>query len=535
MTRRAFAVLALTAVGCGGGASEHRVLPAGDAFAELPAGATVVDRGELLALLDRVGHLLTPDQVEAWHAAEEARRAEAMERATALYAGQEGLLERLTATPDAADPRVTALDDGSYLVDLVGAGDPADAVVTHGPHVVLADLVASRERFEDPENQRGLYALWYVHLSADARRGLPDPDALDGHTFPDLVQLNDDVASVLVRVGSPCRAPPAGRPADATGEWRRGLGLDVNGTTQPTGLAVQACYTLKWYWTSVKRQGIRGTSTSFAVTAAAETMVAYQHGLWASLSEQMLYNRAKQKWWPSTYGDGLDPGSLLTAMSGASGGQATSFAWPYEDDWNYNASAHRTDTGHGYIRSCWGYPRPQCSDTNHQAQLFCAGNATHGWHCVLMDPVFYYGSELAAPQGHWAAVQPYALPQPASAGGVPWARACLQAGVPVVLTSLVPPGLDWDAVSSDGFVTSFGGMASRGAHSMLVVGWVANEDLPAGAPAGDGGGYFICKNSWGVHYGDAGFVYLPASWVQTWGISLHIFQVAQAAYSFAFG
>ena len=58
-----------------------------------------------------------------------------------------------------------------------------------------------------------------------------------------------------------------------------------------------------------------------------------------------------------------------------------------------------------------------------------------------------------------------------------------------------------------------------GGHAVLITGLIDNEDLPAGAPAGSGGGYVIIKNSWGNCYGDAGYAYLPYDWVKAYGMS----------------
>jgi len=40
-----------------------------------------------------------------------------------------------------------------------------------------------------------------------------------------------------------------------------------------------------------------------------------------------------------------------------------------------------------------------------------------------------------------------------------------------------------------------------GSHNVLVVGWVDDEAIPSG-------GYWICKNSWGRHWGHGGFFYI---------------------------
>lgn len=55
---------------------------------------------------------------------------------------------------------------------------------------------------------------------------------------------------------------------------------------------------------------------------------------------------------------------------------------------------------------------------------------------------------------------------------------------------------------------------SVGGHCVVIPGYLANEKLPAGAPRAPGGGYFICKNSWGTDFGDLGYAYLPVDWVK---------------------
>ena len=57
---------------------------------------------------------------------------------------------------------------------------------------------------------------------------------------------------------------------------------------------------------------------------------------------------------------------------------------------------------------------------------------------------------------------------------------------------------------------------SVGGHEVHVVGYVGNAELAAAipsAPAGAGGGYFIIKNSWSTCLGDAGYWYMPVSYL----------------------
>jgi C1A family cysteine protease len=54
----------------------------------------------------------------------------------------------------------------------------------------------------------------------------------------------------------------------------------------------------------------------------------------------------------------------------------------------------------------------------------------------------------------------------------------------------------------------------------MICGYVDNNHLPTNAPAGDGGGYFVVKNSWGTYHGDCGFVYLPYNYMRDYGTSM---------------
>jgi len=93
--------------------------------------------------------------------------------------------------------------------------------------------------------------------------------------------------------------------------------------------------------------------------------------------------------------------------------------------------------------------------------------------------------------------------------------------LPMVLSFPITPSLD--KAPSNGYVQYLGSHEdNRGGHAAYVVAVVDNIDLPATAPKGPGGGYFVIKNSWGACWMDGGYIYLPITWVKAYAKSLTI-------------
>ena len=117
---------------------------------------------------------------------------------------------------------------------------------------------------------------------------------------------------------------------------------------------------------------------------------------WVNLSEQWLYYKAKNEWFPSVWGDGLNTLSTVKRMMPYSYGTGTiyPFTFPYEWGWIYNASIYRinNEATHQYSYSCTGYggepaATSPCSDTTHQGAFTCSGSVC-GYHA---DEVGYAG------------------------------------------------------------------------------------------------------------------------------------------------
>jgi hypothetical protein len=507
--------------GCGSGSGTDPLRPylvPWNGFPTMPDHARAVSPEEFVRLVDEGEvSLVTPAILVQWSEDEAARRAAARARAFELYADRPDLLLRHTVEPDPNDPRVRALGDGNYAFDHGGNGDPRQVVVVHGPHVAFQDLVDSTTTFNDLANQLAIYERWYEQFP-DARLDpdrFPSPERLGDLVLTELIALNDDLALGIAEAYEfldPCTVPPPGRPASWLLEegCDPAIGGDINGSAGPLNLAAQACYPLKWLQTATKSQGNRGSCTSFAVTAAVECVIARDYGQWVNLSEQMLYNRSKQAWQPSTYGDGSNASIVLNMMF------LSGFQYPFEFRWDYNPSNNRIDVGSFYLNSCAPYMGEQCSDANHQADEVCT--TVNGWtYCAYAVP------PSSIPGDSDYGILPATSILDPGIVGITWAKACLLLGDPLVFSVTVPSNsMDSDPLeTSGGYVPFFAFEGNIGAHCMLLVGWVPNALLPLGAPPGDGGGYFIVKNSWGSNYGDGGYIYVSADWFALWTTGIY--------------
>ncbi len=280
----------------------------------------------------------------------------------------------------------------------------------------------------------------------------------------------------------------------------------------PLGLLKTADWALKPANTCVRNQGARASSVAFALTAALESRVARRERRYANLSEQHLLNAMHMRWFrsPGDFGEGLAP--LLTSGRNRLAG----YRFHFEDVWSYNPGYARTETlgqSRGYAGTCERYQGRHCSETNHQGRMLCVTVGTNRY-CGYDAPM-----TAATPVGVNGLALVFDAADPDA--GLLAARQLLRAGVPVVMTALVPPS--FANVGDDGFVPAATGRSREradGAHAMALTGWVPNHLLPPSAPEADGGGYFIAKNSWGACAGDAGYYYLAGDWVRAHALSL---------------
>ena len=302
--------------------------------------------------------------------------------------GQKPAFQKILKAPP-SDGSVTVLEDGNYLVTIEGR-DGTSQVVTEGPRNYYHDLLESKKRFTDVGNQLRVYGYSYNGLPEALKTGLATPESLNGATLETLLNARRELtkrleanldtvedAKALVSTISPRSvnpdAKPANYPADPSLEEGFGVGGDRKQNCADTvpdevGLYKNFWWKQKFYATSVKAQGRRGTCPAFALTAALETRIAIEKGRWVNLSEQRLWYQIAGIWEPRWYGDGAN------LVNRAEDFHEQGFQLPFEKTWNYNQSLSRIKNAENetYSKSCEDYDE-YCSNSSAQAGYICFG------------------------------------------------------------------------------------------------------------------------------------------------------------------
>jgi hypothetical protein len=507
----------------------------------LPDGATIIDeasyrryqeRREWLAVTKR-----TTTDLEKAQAAQDA----ADEATVDQYARAHPELKRLVPPDPLEDDRtVNKRPDGNFDHVVQLSDHESITVITHGHRWWLRNIANRIRVFPTRENQLGLYKGLYNAVPEDLRTRLrlatPDAIKADRNMTADAINaLNKSIAKpeIATPIINSLKAPPT--PvlppmflADRKNEIGFGTESDLtdskfDGTCDfsATGIVRNYNWPLRPFLTCVKSQHRRGTCSGFADVAAIETLIGKIHGQRVNLSEQAFYNKARTKW-DTPYGifDGLMVQLALKGMADD--------AWLlyFENQWNYNPSDARVMTclptptpanfqgtcqTVKYTNSCTNYSET-CSETIHQSGMFCFDNGQ--WlFCGFAVPEKNPNNQGYRIGSSWEFWDPTDLTFSITA-----MRIYLAAGYPVAFGHNVTKA--WDCANSTtcaagglkGYMPYIANDANGSGHGICAVGMIDNTDLanvlPA-APAGQGGGYVIVKNSWGNCWGDGGFIYVP--------------------------
>lgn len=484
---------------------------------ELPRGARVVSEREFRKRLDASEiELLYSSKTENQNKLAKKSQQTIDEKFEKLSTEFPRLKKLVEAPPRGS---VEPTEDGNYFFEIKDNEGNRQTVVLSGEQSTKAEIVHSFERANLRSTQLGIYTTLYQKLPSKfiveraQDLGIVHPSTLREvniikikSAIKTLVKFRGELRPYLASASS----PPPGMPSGCDLEIGDGVGSDRTGGVcahSPNGIYESTDYPLKWFATCVKNQGNRGTCVSFASTAAVETAVAVKYDKWTNLSEQTLYNKAKQDWYPSTFGDGLNTAGISEDLD------SKNYKFAYEYRWDYNPSYDRIiDQAYfTYEDSCDGYSGEHCSDTNHQGDLVCV-------QILIWN---YCGYENSV-----AAVTPYEVTNSFPIWNLLTPDfsidlAELYTYLKVPLTAGLKVTESFDDASSDGYVTYLGANeSSRGGHAVQVLAAIPNSDLPSSIQ-GAGGGYLVIKNSWGACWKDAGYVYVPYSWAKKYFTSLN--------------
>ncbi len=404
-----------------------------------------------------------------------------------------------------------------------------ETITTLGASMKLAGLYRSVLFDRDRRQKLALYTMAYNHLPEGFTPGkgnaLPTPASLSDAPIATigaaLKDLGDAWQIIVQNLPLPTTPPST---ASCDGEQGSTPQHDLYGdrtgnsascTPGATGLfsaLSDTQFPARRYLTCVKQQGNRETCHTFAGVSALEAMISQNHGVKANLSEQDLMEHYRLLWSPGAM---HETGDAYEELSDAI---ANNYFFAFENQWEYNPSYSRSfdTTLNMFVNSCNDYPasQPGCSDSAPQAPGFC-----------FPFPILFFAlpicdlHDAGVPESPWQA----------TAVTYFWNQSDLELTKEYIILNLafnnaVVLGFNvtnnfYNGAGPGGYyVYDATDVATNvGGHYVHIVGLATNDELPAGAPAAVGGGYFIIKNSWSNCYGDAGYAYLDWDYVKAVG------------------
>ena len=507
-------------VACGSSSPPTPALTPDHAYgAQAPASAQTLTPEEFQRLLDAGELTLTrADDAATRRAASQGQQAQDLATLGALTDKSDALQAFLSRQTDAQ-----STPDGDLLVQQTGTDGKVREYLTLGVGTVAHGLVGTEQTSRDPANALEVYRAAYRLLAPAQAAGLPTPDSLSGKSIaelraaissldsaqgkvPDLDGVRSEVPGAFGGQGlkaqnipiSEDRQPGAGNGTDTSG---------VCAAPSPDGLLARLRWPLKTFVSPIKNQGERGTCWAFSAVGALESRALVTDGTSADLSEQHFNNLRKLSSRASDEGDW--PREALNDLAGRGSKLAP------ESAWTYNPSPRCASPGLVYTGLC--------SNTVHQNPLTCT--VSNGVTFCGFEPVVYTG----------------AVSQPVVTSTLIWDNLHSRSPLPLnVIRTLLYSGTElilgfnttneFISLGKGGYLTTLQGRASYGGHAVQVTGFVPDSLAPF-APSvvgGTGGGWLVVKNSWGCTWGDAGYGYLPVSYVQAQGWELDALSMPSA-------
>ncbi len=389
-------------------------------------------------------------------------------------------------------------------------------IMLDSSYVALLELGDQLLAQEDPGQMVKLYARVFRMVDERERRRFPRPGAFSRLSAEESRSTLRRIMR-LVRSGSDngggdngdgSSRPPVQWAAScaqeigASSSLSDGAARCADNEYHANSIFWNSSFPLKYKHTCIKQQGRRGTCVAFSINSLMESHLLIASENRYNFSQQKTFFKAKKERSGFTrYRDGLRTRRALEDLADKD------YAFQYESVWEYNPSYHRKPRdGDYWPDSCQGYTGQMCTDFSFQAieEKNCAGR--------------FCWREYEFPAGNSQAnftiddVVSLTFPNISRSLSLNVAIAHLNEGEPLIFRYKTRK--NFHAAGADGIVRPSGDTSKTGYHASLVIGFVANDDLPDGVPDGAGGGYFIVKNSWGIRSGDCGYFYASYEYMQ---------------------
>jgi C1A family cysteine protease len=380
---------------------------------------------------------------------------------------------------------------------------------------MLMNLGQTVEQSNRPRNLNKVYGDLHSRLPDTYTGELPTADvfkamplnlkraairSLGSRVYENLPAVIRDISDIEKRpldanfIGD-CTAETGYQDSGEYGEWSDRCAVsEYDGV----GILANLSFPLRNSLTCVKDQGQRASCVIHSILGAVETIVKRDRGEAVNLSEQYAYyyGLLTTNFSARYEDDGVGTGQAVTSFID------NRYRIQYESIWGFNRSRARSDSPssatHQYTDSCVDYTGEMCTEYAFQAQetVYSAGSVS----------AYVYSAPSASSSGFMikdAAVLPEDyVPVEVELG---LAAVLLQTGTPLIVATSVTEAFYYP---SHGYVEYDAADAKLGGHEVLLVGFIPNEDLPAGAPPAAEMGYFVVKNSWGKDEADCGFYYI---------------------------